>query len=412
MVAVINCSDVDVNELLDYRSHRGKRRKVTISWPRRAWAGAKPHLALLVDEDGVVAWLGRAKPGPTITDRDRRIEIVDIEDLGGVSFEDIEERLPERNKGSFKFGVLPDATGRAVVTLLLEMFPSLRDTFTFLSRPDDFFLPRGSRGRVLNEQRDGIGVLLEVGGVGREPLRRWSPSQDAPSFLADIEQRPVSEETLINHDIRRFPGLVEASGVQIDWRVFEGNDRQMFIMNANTEPLEHTLGIDVVYYNETFGSFVLVQYKRLAKEASDDGRLWYRPDGSLSSELARMNEVDRLFGSAPGEFRLYSQACWVKLCNPDGVVNDPLKMITGMYLTREHFVEALNTCKGPRGGIRIGYENVRRHITNTLFIELVKDGWVGTRGTGTEDLAQVFRSVLSSRRTLVFGTPLLAPVYE
>jgi len=179
-------------------------------------------------------------------------------------------------------------------------------------------------------------------------------------------------------------------------------------MNANTEPVENTLGVDVVYFNEAFKSFVLVQYKRLVRESNAEGEsgVWYRPDHNLSTELDRMGVVDSLYGSREGDFRLFSQACWVKLCDPSAVVQDPLQLIKGMYLTRKHFVELLEVCKGPRGGVRLGYDNVPRHINNTLFVELVKEGWVGTCGTGTMELGEVVRMVLENRRALVLGVPL------
>jgi hypothetical protein len=222
-----------------------------------------------------------------------------------------------------------------------------------------------------------------------------------------MTNRPVSEETLINHDINRFPGLVVALGAEVDWRVFEGGGRRMFVMNANVEPVENTLGVDVVYFNETFKSFVLVQHKRLTKESNDDDEwsLWYRPDSNLSAELDRMQTVDILYGSGRGDFRLFDQACWVKLCNPSAT-QDSLQLIKGMCLAREYFVELLKVCKGPRDAVRLGYRNVPRNINNTLFAQLVRDGWIGTYGTGTDELGEVIRTVLQDRRALILGIPV------
>jgi hypothetical protein len=405
MVAVINCGDI--SDLLDYRSTYGKRKKYTFASPRDSWQGAQPHLALLVDDENI-HWLGRAQGGQIITDRDRRVEVVDIEDFEDISLIDLRQQLPRRYKDRLGWGILPPATGSAVIQALIEMHPNWKETISRLNQPKHFRISQSARGRLLNEQRDGVGLLLEIGGTGREFLRDWTPPPARASFLAGIKQRFVSEETLINHDVRRFPGLAETLGADVDWRVFEGNRRQIFVMNANTEPVENTLGVDVVYFNEAFKSFVLVQYKRLVRESNAEGEsgVWYRPDHNLSTELDRMGVVDSLYGSREGDFRLFSQACWVKLCDPSAVVQDPLQLIKGMYLTRKHFVELLEVCKGPRGGVRLGYDNVPRHINNTLFVELVKEGWVGTCGTGTMELGEVVRMVLENRRALVLGVPL------
>ncbi len=88
-------------------------------------------------------------------------------------------------------------------------------------------------------------------------------------------------------------------------------------MNANRTPVEHTLGVDVVYFNEARGSFVLVQYKKMREEGSDGRKaLSYRPDDSLDDELERMRRIDALCMEQSGEFRLLTTACWMKLCNP------------------------------------------------------------------------------------------------
>lgn len=119
-----------------------------------------------------------------------------------------------------------------------------------------------------------------------------------------------------------------------------------------------------------------------------------------------MRVVDEQYGTADGDFRLFGKACWVKFCESDSRAGCPEDLIRGMYLARDYFVELLDVCKGPKGATRIGYDNVPRHINNTTFIELVKDGWIGTHGIGSDELEAVVASVLNSRRALVLGAPL------
>jgi hypothetical protein len=64
VVAVLETGDI--TEALAYRSILGK-----LAWRRPEWKGAQPHLALLVDEDLDIRWLGRAQGGPIITGRER-----------------------------------------------------------------------------------------------------------------------------------------------------------------------------------------------------------------------------------------------------------------------------------------------------------------------------------------------------
>lgn len=409
MVAIIDSGDI--SELLAFRSlRRGKRKNyTTVAWRQKQWRDVNPHLALLLDERYAIRWIGRAQGRRSSTDLDRRVEVVDIESFTGITFESLRQQLSNDYKGELRLGILSNTVGDAVTRVLTEMYPDWAETISRLSRRDPFHLPPGERGYRLNEERDGTGLLLDIGGIGREALRDLaSPEPQQPSFLAGVSNRFISEESLIDYDVGRFPGLVEGLSGHVDWRVFEGNRRQMFIMNANLEPLEETLGADVLYFNETFKSFVLIQYKRLTKErpGAIPSKVCYRPDQHLARELERMRVVDELYGSSGGDFRLFGQACWVKLCNSTARVEDSMELVKGMYLAREHFVELLDKCKGPRGGTRLGYDNVSRYINNTMFTQLVKDGWIGTRDTGTAELEKVVVTVLESRRALVLGFPL------
>jgi len=42
--------------------------------------------------------------------------------------------------------------------------------------------------------------------------------------------------------------------------VLHDHDEYLTILNCNRQPLEATLGVDLIYYNHRFDSFLLVQY--------------------------------------------------------------------------------------------------------------------------------------------------------
>jgi hypothetical protein len=177
-------------------------------------------------------------------------------------------------------------------------------------------------------------------------------------------------------------------------------------MNANRTAVEHTLGVDVVYWNEQRSSFVLVQYKKLRREGNDNEGTTqpeYRPDHNLGGELERMRQVDARCTPQPGDFRLLSTPCWLKLCNPSGRVGDASDLIKGMYFAREHFEELIRTCRGPKGGTVITYENSTRHLSNTLFIELVQDGWIGSSGSASDQIRDIVRESISTGHSVLFG---------
>ena len=145
------------------------------------------------------------------------------------------------------------------------------------------------------------------------------------------------------------------------------------------------------------------------RSASKQGpsKLYYRPDKKqLPLELARMRAVDDLCVDAPIEdYRFHSQASWMKLCDPSAVVEKPQDLIKGMYLPRAYFEALLKaeTSRGPKDGVRLGYDNVKRYLTNTNFADLVRTGWIGTHGASTKRITKIIAEVLASRRAIVLG---------
>lgn len=264
----------------------------------------------------------------------------------------------------------------------------------------------GAHAELLSQERDAAGMLLDIGlgGTSRKALREWAPpAADAP-FLHGMRNYSALEDHLIDHDVGRFLAWVQVPNVRVGWHTFTEGRRQIFIMNANRTAVERTLGVDVVYLNQTTRSFILVQYKKMRRESTGRGdSLFYRPDDDIDAELKRMARIDELCARVNGDFRLLPSACWMKLCEPDPNIIDPATLIKGMYFAREHFLELMTSCKGPRGGTRIGYENAPRYLNNTMFTNLVADGWIGSSGPATKEIERLIRDSLETGHAVMVG---------
>lgn len=405
MVAIINGENVA--DRLEQQTVFGDAITFTQAWRRVDWEGSKPHLALIV-LDGEVGLLGRAQAGSQITTVDRIVRVAEVQHIDPIPLEELRRALPSRHQRNVdRIGILPPHGGEAVVRALLQVRPHEADLIRSLQRPLEVRFPRGRAGELLNQERDGLGLVLDLAGIGRQALRSWSAPQTGVPFLAGIPDRTALEDHLIAHDTERFGSWLPEDTGDVAWRSFTDGRRRVFVMNANRTAVEHTLGVDVVYWNEQQSSFVLVQYKKMRREDDEPGggptRLVYRPDRNLERELERMRQVDAQCTSQPGDFRLLWTPCWLKLCDPTSRVSDPADLIRGMYFAREHFEELMQACRGPRGGIAITYENTSRHFSNTLFIELVRDGWIGSSGSGTDQLRDLVRESISTGHSVLFG---------
>lgn len=413
MVAIIETGDI--SELLDRRHLRRNQDSTSVHLRRTNWTTAKPQAALLVDAEGDIRWMGRAIPasGYAQSDTHRRINITEISAVWPpVPLSEIDKKVKLKVGRNLAYGLQENGVGRHLLAAVSEFYPELRDELSRLGRPRDVQYPRSDRTVRLNEQRDATGLLLDIAGVGREKLREAAAiTEDLPSFLRALpDDREVSEESLINNDVSVIPGMLSIPGVHVDWRMFTQGSNRIHVANANMEPLERTLGVDVIYYNQPADSFVLVQYKRLRKEG--EGGWWYRPDKQFNDEMDRMRRVDGLCGPAPDDdFRLHSEACWIKLCDPSSTVENPESLIRGMYLPRVYFKGFIESSKslGPKGGRRIGWDNVDRYLNNTHFIEMVKAGWIGTHGEASKHLAGIVQEGLHSRKSVVIGAELGPP---
>jgi hypothetical protein len=196
-------------------------------------------------------------------------------------------------------------------------------------------------------------------------------------------------------------------GQTIDWTVRQHTKggRELRIYYANTRPLERQTGVDLVYYNGFHGCFVLVQYKRFDAKGTDLA-YWPDSDKNFASELTRMREIDKActVNNRPADIQLMQSATFFKFCDPVPFEPGTQELVPGMYLSREHVETLLEHGQNPdQRGRRIDYRTTPRYLNNSLFTGLLGDGWIGTRGAGTELVAQQVGISLGLGRALVAG---------
>jgi hypothetical protein len=190
----------------------------------------------------------------------------------------------------------------------------------------------------------------------------------------------------------------------------EGTER-ITILNCNRQPLEETLGVDLIYYSHRFEAFTLVQYKRMVDE---NGTAGYRlkSDPNYKIEIARMHSSELLLQSLPRNkkpgvdaYRLTARPFFIKLCETKASIELDSGMVSGMYVPLEMW-EALvksEKAKGPRGAVRITWENCVRRLRNGEFTNLLRYGWIGSTAEQTEKLSEIVEAVLGAGRMLVLA---------
>lgn len=262
----------------------------------------------------------------------------------------------------------------------------------------------------LEQRVSGKMVLLDVSATGEENLI----ARDSGDQMNDLEYRrnqllKLQEAVIDLEDLSSGVSIADLiRTMQHGAAVFRKDGVRLTVVMANRHALEEQTGADLIYRNESFGSFVFVQYKAMEHEA--DRAVFRLPNEQLAKELARMTALSKQLDDcepefAIGGFRLMANPFFLKLCPRLTFDPDDTGLTKGMYIPLEYWrrLETDPCIEGARGGRGITYENVGRYFANTDFVSLVARGWVGTAGMQTQILDEVIREAVASGRTVTIA---------
>ncbi|WP_026931894.1 hypothetical protein [Glycomyces tenuis] len=266
----------------------------------------------------------------------------------------------------------------------------------------------------LSLERD---VMRTTFGIAGQPIARIEAhgyERGHRSFLRGMTTgQRVGEDAMIRHDWINLTGWNPPVETDFDALTFTNpdGDGELTVIYANKERLEHGTGADLIYIDEIRNALVLIQYKRM-KDKAPGGGPGYRPDKQLEKELVRLRAVRDHFDERPPaanswSFRLLPEPCYVKLCDPVDSLDLGTKPVPGMMLPLSLFEQVHSEIEGtgPKGGTCFSRKNVSRHLSSTFTIDLIKEGWLGTRTS--QDAFHILKdfcdSELEARRSLTLA---------
>jgi hypothetical protein len=309
-------------------------------------------------------------------------------------------------------GLLPPKSFASVVDAIRRLVPESGPALAQFSaqRRARIARLRPEALSALAYQKETVATALALAGVDRRPLQSWEPPTDAvpSSFLDGLPTARVREDAMVVADLMKVPGFELVRAMPYGAAVFEGDHVRLTVVLANRLPLEQQLGADLIYYNETFGAFVIVQYK--AMEKADDGAVFRFPNVQLTDEIARMDRaLQDLRQCSPNiernGFRLLDNPFYLKFCSRLIFNPDDAGLVPGMYLPLDYWrlIEADPSLVGPGGGRQVTFGNVGRYFDNTRFITLVAGAWIGTTISQSEVLRRVIREIVGGGRALTLA---------
>lgn len=374
-------------------------------------------LVCFVVSAGKLTHIGLGRRGVRAGTELRRLNIDQTEELPEpISLRKLLNRLPKRNAVSVRKrfqsgGLLTDKGFRAVVESVRQLSTqasTLLERFSQVRTERIERLSAKARNN-LAQQKEALLTALSIAGLSRDPIQEWTPSDSTPvSFLDGLPSVRLREDQMVINDLKKLPGFEVITTYTYGAAVFESEAtaERLTVVLANRLPLEEQTGTDLIYFNETYQSFVMVQYKAMERADRKSGiplYLYRLPDAQLREEIDRMDAVlATLKACAPntdiGGFRLTENPFFLKLC-PRLVFNpDDVSLVPGMYLPLDYWKLLENDpgIKGPKGGLRITYDNAKRYFDNTSFTTVVSKAWVGTTPSQSQVLQQVIRTTLET----------------
>jgi hypothetical protein len=389
------------------------------------WQPKEVELCLLSFYDQQINYATLGRRGNKVAYKRYRFTFDNLVQLNDLSFGKIEYYLGSRLASHFvrsSSGMgsrVPPKTWQKLLDVIKQLRPDAAEDLENLEelRRTSKRTLRREGYEIMAQEKDAVGVALDIFSRGtREIARHNLLSQvradvrvkPAP-FLKSIKRTRLIEDVMINHD----------SFVFGDWDVLQKQElatimvrrpgEELTIVNANRTDIEHTLGVDLVYYNHRFHSVIMVQYKRMTE--TRDGNFVYRPysDSNYPKQLELMKKFEDENPVAVDDdlegYRLHPKTFYWKLCQSVSYNPTATELIQGLYIPLEYWellVRSENV-KGSRGGVGITRLNIGRHINNTLFTELVQGGWVGSRTHNTNVLNRIIEDCLDSGRSVMLA---------
>lgn len=378
-----------------------------------------PLVCFVVGANATITHLGLGSRGMRAGTGVRRLNLKFITPLSKpVEIAEVIKEVPNRLKKTAiaRFssgGLLTPKAFETVIEALRKISPELQSILDRFSRLRTERIQRlsGRTRESLAQQQQAILTALSIAGLDRTELQKWSPPDQGPpaSFLDGLPTARLREDPMVVNDLTKVPGFDLIKTLPYNAAIFESESERLTIVLANRLPLEEQTGTDLVYFNETYQSFVMVQYKAMERD-NDEGALFRLPSPQLDEEIQRM---DKLLGAlqlcAPNNhrdgFRLCENPFFLKLCPRIVFQPDDVSLVPGMYLPLDYWKVLVShpALRGPKGGARVTYQNAGRHFDNTEFVRLVAKAWVGTNSNQSSVLKEVIRQVIETGKAVAIA---------
>lgn len=381
-----------------------------------------PLVCFIVDESGNITHIGLGARGMRAGTSLRKLNIEEIFKLNEpvsawkiaeLSGSNVRYYLMDQVK---KGGLLTPKSFEKFLEILIEEAPETAPIVGKFSEARRLRIERLSEPakKSLAEQKEAILTALNIAGIDRDNVLNWDykEKEEPLSYLDGISHITLREDSIITNDLSNIPGFDLIKSTPHSASVFRNDKTCLTVLLANRLPLEELLGTDLIYFNEDFKCFVMVQYKVMEKERDikkeKDIFKFRLPNQQFTKEISRMEAIYSTIKNTTGnetvnDYRISENPFFIKICprlnfNPDNV-----GLSIGMYLPLDYIkmLENDKCIEGKQGGKGITYDNVGRYFDNTGFKTIIEGGWIGTNPNQSQLIEKIIRDILENGKAAV-----------
>ncbi len=333
-----------------------------------------------------------------------------------ITIEDIEVKLSSKIRTHFKRQTESHVTAfsQKVCDGVLEYFskehPGVYDQIILLNQRIELYIPAYTKKakEIIAQEKDAVNLVFKMFDFNESDVPVWSSDDNSAPFLRGYHNTTIREDPMVNHDSQVFGDWTKIAQHAQGAIEFTKENQKITLMNVNRQPLEKTLGVDLLVYHHTYKSYILIQYKRMIKETD---LYIYRPtDLTYKSEIERMNSFMKtinldITNKDLENYRFNNDLFYFKLC-PARIENSHSnKMVSGMYIPLELWTILLNDdcTNGPKGGKQLSFNNTGRYFNNTQFVNLAQNGWIGSRIENLETVTDIIAASINSDNSLTLA---------
>lgn len=417
---IIHFGNYDRNDTIRFKLEVNERFSEALS-VRQFKKGTRELFFITLDGQNI-GWCCLAEKKRRVVTDKYKVEFHDFVQLSPININGLAEELQSSIKRHFiqsisgNGGAISPKTWKALLEIIQkDNADNFKKILHLFLKRDDIFSHSDTQG-INAFRKDATSFALHIGGIDTQSttttltISRQNPNDDSlPDFLKGLQTSTVLlEDQILFHDCSVFDDWERLPVTPLIAQYKQGQ-RIVTISNFNRHPVEQQTGVDLLYYHHHFNAYALVQYKRL-----DPKEKVYRPIGETYKK--ELENMERLLGVAGInnspynkllDYRMNEMFCFFKICEAKPINHHSNELIKGMYFPLDLWKLLMESdlTTGRDRGKRIGYEHVDgRYLNNTQFIELFKNGWIGSSNLSSQTITDIIQEILENKRSLILAS--------